>query len=194
MRPETIASILNAQTVNLNSTGGGGFESINGCDIGAVMMAIDADELIWAYLFSHYDIGLSYNKYVKRYTMIKVKGETREIMEYDRVTVSCSLNNFASLLPPWIYSQWLNWSNDDMPERIQKAATAANEINHGLALYLSENPTEENRIAKYFRPMQGDTFRRKYKRFAVMASRKLYPQMVDLSKKIHEFTKNEQKS
>ena len=156
------------------------------------MMAIEADELTWAYFFSYYDIGLSYNTFTREYIEVKTKDGTVEKTTYKRETVSQSLNLFEQRLKPWIYHQWLNWSDLPMPERIQKAATAADEISKGLALYLSKNPKEEVRIAKYFRPIPATTFDRKYKKFAIMSSRKLFPKIVSLSNKIHEYTKKEE--
>lgn len=193
MQPVNLLSKLNAKTVNFNSVGGGGFDALIQGDIAAVMMACDAPDLIWAYLFSHYDTGLSYDKYVKRVDEVKIKGELKEVERWERVRVSCSLNSFAHMLKPWIYANYLNWIDEpDMIKATQKAATAQDEISHGLALFLSVDPTEEVRMAKYFRPVKVDTFRRKYKRFAIHASRKLFPQMVKLENQIRRFTEFEE--
>lgn len=200
MKGETISKILNAGTTNLDSLGGGGFETITGGDIGSVMLAIDAPPLIWAYFFSYYDIGLSYNKYITHVSTHEQKdretGDVKEVevIRYERSTVSCSLNAFKHLLPEWIFSTWLNWSRDDMPKRIEKAHKAADELPDGLARYLSIDPLEQVRIAKYFKPMPSTSFDRKYRNFAIMASKKLYPEIQDLGKKIHRYTKNEEEN
>lgn len=192
MKSETIASKLNPQTANLMSSGGGGFEAINGADIGAVMMAIDAPDLIWAYYFSYYDIGLSYDRYVREYTQIETKHGKIEQLSFRRENVSLSLNLFQSQLKTWIYSKFLNWCNGTPLERINKASIAADEISKGLALYLSTKPEETVRIAKYFRPMPSSTFDRKYRKFVIYANNCLFPKMTALSNKIDKFTKNEQ--
>jgi len=193
MQPENFLSKLNAKTVNFNGVGGGGFDSLIQGDLAAVMMACDAPDLIWAYLFSHYDTGLSYDKYVKRIDEVKIKGELKEVERWERVRVSCSLNSFAHMLKPWIYSNYLNWMDEpDMIKAAQKASTAQDEISHGLALFLSLDPTEEVRMSKYFRPIKADTFRRKYKGFAKYASKKLFPKMVRLENQIRQFTQFEE--
>lgn len=198
MKGETISKILNPGTTNLDSLGGGGFEAITGGDIGAVMLSIDAPPLIWAYLFSYYDIGLSYNKYTAHVNTHEIKDKSTgkikevEVIRYERSTVSCSLNAFSQLLGEWVYSAWLNWSHEAMAERVKKAAKASDEVTSGLAKYLSLDPQEEVRIAKYFKPMPSTSFDRKYRNFSIMASKRLFPKMKDLSNKIHQLTKNEE--
>lgn len=193
MQPVNFLGKLNAKTSNWDGLGGGGFDVLIQGDLAAVMMACDAPDLIWSYLFSHHDTGLSYDKYVKQLVTKKIKGKTVEELEWVRVRVSCSLNSFAHMLKPWIYQNYLAWLDEpDMLKAVHKASTAQDEISHGLALYLSLNPKEEDRISKYFKPIKPDTFRRKYKKFAVAASRKLFRQMKELENQIREFTQNEQ--
>jgi hypothetical protein len=192
MQPVNFLGKLNAKTSNWNGLGGGGFDALIQGDLAAVMMACDAPDLIWSYLFSYYDTGLSYDKYVKRVDNITTKDGTKPIQRWERVRVSCSLNSFAHMIKPWIYSNYLNWIDEpDMIKATQKAARAQDEISHGLALFLSVDPAEEVRLGKYFKPIKVDTFRRKYKRFAIHASRKLFPKLLNLENQIRIFTENE---
>ena len=182
MKSESVASILNPQTVNLMSSGGGGFESIIAGDLYGVFTACEADPLTWAYLFSYYDIGLSYDRFIPQ-----------ENGDYTRVHVSNSLNEFSRMLEDWVFKNYLEWlREDDMIKALEKATTASDEISEGLALYLSKKPKEEIRIAQYFRPVNRETFRRKYKKFAIKASRHFFQKLVNLSNQIDEYTKNRQ--
>lgn len=150
MKGETVASKLNPQTANLNSLGGGGFESIIGSDIGAVMMACDATPLIWSYFFAYHKIGFSYNKHIKC-------GD-----QYKRIEISYSFNDFAQNLEDWVFKNYFEWVLDDDPiKALNKATAASEEISKGLARYLSEKPKEEDRIWPFFKPVKIDTFRRK---------------------------------
>lgn len=205
MKGETFMNGMNAKTSNWNATGGSVWDALIQGDRVAVMMACDAPDLIWAYAFSFNDTGLSYDLYrQKGYKFKRLADYHKEVEqgvckfktenEYERVNVSCSMDAFAHMLKPWIYSKYYEWCDSDpLPKRIQKAARASEEINKGLALYLSKNPKEEVRIAKYFRPIPATTFDRKYKKFAIMASRNLYRQLTDLGNQIAEFTKKEEK-
>lgn len=209
MRGETVASVLNPQTCNLMSAGGGGVDSITSGDIQSAMLACEATPLIWAYYYSYHGIGLSYDKFtlvdweckktpIYSYdeekdedVIIAYKVRYEEI--YEKVEVSNSLIEFESMLGDWIYSNYLDWLGEkNIYKAIKKATTAVEEITKGLARYLSENPKEENRIWPYFKPVKIDTFRRKYKKFAIMASRRLFHEMVVLSNQVDKFTKNKE--
>lgn len=208
MRAEVISSILNPQTPNLMSSGGGGFDAIIAGDIYGVMSACEADPLTWAYLFSHYDIGLSYDRFdLVDYELKKTPiysnqiGQSDEVIGYKvryqeiykRVTVSNSLNEFERLLKDWIYHSYLDWVGEkNIYKALEKATTAVDDIAHGLALYLSKDPKKETRIAKFFKPMHHEKFKRNYYKFAIMASRVLYKKMEKLSNQIHEYTKKQQ--
>lgn len=204
MITESAASILNPQTVNLMSSGGGGFDAIMATDLHGVMMACEADPLTWAYLFSYYSIGTSYDRftlvdYELKKTPIYADDEViaykvryQEI--YKREHVSNSLIEFEHMLKDWIYGNYLDWIKEkNIYKALEKATTAADEISKGLAEYLSLKPLQETRIAPFFKPMHHQKFERHYKRFVINASRKLYPKMVNLSKQIDEYTKKEQK-
>lgn len=186
---------MNAKTANLDGLGGGGFDALIQGDIGAVMMACPAHPLIWAYLFSYYDVGMGYDKYVQTVSIEKVKGKRVELTSYKRVYVSHSFNEFESMLSDWVFKNYLEYrinQGDDMVKALDRATTASEEITHGLASYLSDKPKEEVRIAKYFEPIKPDTFRRKYKSFSIKASRKLFHELCQLCKKIELYIENEQ--
>jgi hypothetical protein len=203
MRSEVVASILNPQTPNLMSSGGGGFDAIIAGDIYGVMSACEADPLTWAYLFSHYDIGLSYDRFdLVDYKLEKtpvyvgddITGYTvRYERLYKRVKVSNSLNEFEKLLRTWVYNNYLDWIKEkNIYKALEKATAAVDDITHGLALYLSKDPKRETRIAGFFKPMHHEKFKRNYYKFAIMASRVLYRKMEKLSNQIHEYTKKQQ--
>lgn len=206
MKAETFINKMNAKTANLDGLGGGGFDALIQGDIGAVMMACPAHPLIWSYLFSYYDVGLSYDKFVlvdwnvERFPVENEDGEVvfyklRYEEKYQRVHVSNSLNEFSRMLEDWVFKNYLECrinQGDDMVKALERATTASEEITHGLASYLSDKPKEEVRIAKYFKPVKPDTFRRKYKSFSIKASRKLFHELCQLCKKIELYIENEQ--
>lgn len=195
MKAETFINKMNAKTANLDGLGGGGFDALIQGDIGAVMMACPAHPLIWSYLFSYYDVGMGYDKYVETVTIEKVKGKQVEFTSYKRVYVSHSFNEFESMLSDWVFKNYLEYrinQGDDMVKALDRATTASEEITHGLASYLSDKPKEEVRVAKYFKPVKPDTFRRKYKSFSIKASRKLFHELCQLCKKIELYIENEQ--
>ena len=203
MKADQVASILNPQTCNLMTSGGGGVDALIAGDIAGVMMACEADPLTWAYLFSYFDIGLSYDKFKTvdvEFKKTAVKDRNGEIIAYKirsqeiykRVTVSNSLEEFKEKLKPWIYKNYLEWCmkvNKSNP--IPKAAEAAEILPNGMAMFLSKTPLRETRIAPYFKPMHHNKFERDYKAFAIYASQKLYSRLSKLCQQIDYYTRKE---
>ena len=201
MKVDQIASILNPQTPNLMTSGGGGFDAIIAGDIAGVMMACEADPLIWSYLFSYFDIGLSYDRFTpvdvefkktpikdRDGTVIAYKVRSQEV--YKRETVSNSLEEFKEKLKPWIYKNYLEWCiRKGKVKPTEKAAEAVEELPNGLAMYLSKTPLRETRIAAYFKPMHHNRFQRSYKLFVIQASRQLYGRLSDLCRQIDRYTR-----
>lgn len=194
MKAETMINKMNASTANWNGLGGGGFDALIQGDIGAVMMACQADPLTWAYLFSYHDIGSSYDRYIEQITYEKHKGKTIEYRQYKREHVSQSFNEFKTRLKDWIFKNYLEFrinKGDDMIKALERATNAADELSHGLAVYLSKDPKRESRIAPYFKPMHHEKFNRNYKTFSIKASRELFYRMVNLCNQIDRFLENE---
>lgn len=204
MSIESATRKMHPQTCNLMSSGGGGFEAIISGDIQALLMACEADPITWAYLFSYFDMGCSYDRWehvgwdVEKVGVMKIHDapistSVRFTRNYKKIHVSCSIDEFSRMLKAYIYSHFLNNTEGDMLKKIKKASAAADEISQGLAIYLSTNPSEMNRISKYFRPIKPDTFRRKYKRFAIKANKLLYSKLVDLVNQILFFYEEQEK-
>lgn len=207
MRSETIASKLSPQNNLKERSGGNAFDAITSGDLYAVISACDATPLIFSYYAARFGLGKARTKHVKHIEVEKQKRVLDDkkitvdvhVTKYKKEIIDTALNEFASNLSTWIYSAYLNWSNEtdedgkpDMPKRIKLAATASDEISMGLARYLSDNPQDDEKISPYFKPIKPDTFRRKYKAFAHHAKNRLLPKLVELEKQIHEYTKKEQ--
>ncbi|MCW8960182.1 MAG: hypothetical protein OQK29_01380 [Ignavibacteriaceae bacterium] len=195
MKAETFVNKMNAKTANWNGLGGGGFDALIQGDLGAVMMACQADPLTWAYLFSYHDIGSSYDKYTEQIVIEQHKGRAVEYKSYKRVHVSQSFNEFKNMLKDWIFSNYLQWrinKGDEMLKALERATNAVDDISHGLAVYLSKDPKNETRIAPYFKPMHHEKFKRNYRSFSIKASRHLFNRLVKLCQQIEEFVQNDE--